>query len=248
MQDATYCALLQDDDFGAEVEGGFEFATDKLGLETGVAVRYPSGHQDFTPQISRLKSADCDVVDLGGAGAVMQNAAVRSVQLNFDAQWIATNTAYNSSLATGAAADYIMENVLFFVTGTEWGDHSVKGQAMMEEDLAEIAPDHKPMANSYQTGYMAAIATTAILEQAIADGDLSREHLQEVAASELGTVDYFGLGGGEFEYGDSLAERVPPYGISAFTVDPDAATGLKLQKFGYKSDVAQAYNQAQLAE
>lgn len=245
MKDATYCALLQDDDFGAEVEDGFNFAAEQLGLKTGVAVRYPTGHQDFTPQISRLKEANCDVVDLGGAGATIQNAAVRAVQLNFDARWIASNTAYNSSLATGPAADYIKENVRFIVTGTEWGDASAEGQKMMEEDLAAIDPDHKPMANSYQTGYMAAVTTTAILEKAIADGDLSREHLMEVAAS-LGTVEDFGLAGGAFTYGEDPSQRKSGHVVSVFTVDETAGTGLKLKTYGFDSQVAADYNAAQL--
>jgi ABC-type branched-subunit amino acid transport system substrate-binding protein len=241
FKDATFCSLAEDSDFGSEVVDGFDFATEKLGLKTGVTVRYPSALQDFTPQISKLKNAGCEVVDLGGVGAVVQNAAVRAVQLNFDADWIAGNTAYNASLATGAAADYIKKNVRFVVTGTEWGDDSAPGQKQMEEDILAVDPDAKPMANSYQTGYMAAMTTTAVLEKAIADGDLSRGHLLEVAAS-LGTVDDQGLAGGAFNYGTSLTERKSGSTMSVFTVDSGSPTGLKLKKYGYESTVAAAYN------
>lgn len=247
LQDATYCALLQDDDFGDQVEHGFDYAVEELGLKKGVAVRFPTAHQDFTPQISRLKSAGCEVVDLGGAGAVIQNAAVRAVQLNFDAKWIAGNTAYNESLATGPAADYIKENVKFFVTGTEWGDTSVEGQKMLEEDLAEIDPDHKPMANSYQTGYLSGMVATAILEQAIADGDMSREHLMEIAKT-LDTVPDYGLGGGDYTYGGDPAKRKSGHFISVFTVNEDAATGLKLEEYNYDSAVAKEFNATEVGK
>ena len=246
-KDAVYCVLAEDSDFGAEVVESFEFATEKLGLTTGATVRYPGTLQDFTPQISKLKSAGCEVVDLGGVGAVVQNAAVRAVQLDFNADWIAGNTAYNASLATGAAADYIKDNVRFLVTGTEWGDDSAPGQVQMEEDIAALDPAAKPMANSYQTGYMAAKTTTAVLERAIADGDLSREHLLEVAAS-LGTVDDLGLAGGTFTYGASPAERRSGSSMSIFTVDGSSPTGLKLKKYGYESTVAAEYNESVAAK
>ncbi|GAA3692358.1 hypothetical protein GCM10023081_32310 [Arthrobacter ginkgonis] len=246
-KDAVYCVLAEDSDFGAEVVESFEYATEKLGLTTGATVRYPNTLQDFTPQISKLKSAGCEVVDLGGVGAVVQNAAVRAVQLDFQADWIAGNTAYNASLATGAAADYIKDNVRFLVTGTEWGDDSAPGQVQMEEDIAALDPSAKPMANSYQTGYMAAKTTTAVLERAIADGDLSREHLLEVAAS-LGTVDDLGLAGGTFTYGASPAERRSGSSMSIFTVDSSSPTGLKLKKYGYESTVAAEYNESVAAK
>lgn len=242
LANGRYCTLLQDDEFGDQVEEGFNFATEELGLETGTSVRYPTGHQDFTPQISRLKADGCDVVDVGGAGATMQQAATRAVQLNFDAKWIAGHTAYTSNMATGPAADYLQENVRFFVTGTEWGDGSAEGQVMMEEDLAAIYPDHEPYANSYQTGYMAAMVTTAIIEQSIEDGDLSREHLMEVAAS-LGEIDDHGMGGGPFHYGDQLSDRRMGHGVSVFTIDSTVPTGLKLDTYGYDSQVAEDYNQ-----
>lgn len=245
LKDATYCALLQDDDFGTQVENGFNFAAKELNLKTGAAVRYPNGLQDFTPQISKLKEAGCGVVDLGGAGATIQNAAVRAVQLNFDARWLAGNTAYNASLATGPAADYIKQNVRFVVTGTEWGDASAAGQKMMEADIAAVDPQAKPVANSYQTGYMAARTTVAVLEKAIKAGDLSREKLLDVAKS-LGTVDDMGLAGGAFNYGQSLNERKSGSAVSIFTVDESAKTGLKLKEYGFQSAVAQKYNDSVL--
>lgn len=247
MKGARFCALLQDDDFGSKVEDGFAFATQELGLDRGISVRYPTGHSDFTPQIARLQKDGCEVVDLGGAGAVVQNAATRAVQLNFDATWLAGNTAYNNTLATGPAADYIKKHVKFLVTGTEWGDHSVPGQKMLEDDLAATLPDAVPVANAYQTGYAAAVVTSAVIEKGIADGDLSREHLLQVAQS-LGTHDDFGLMGGKFVYGNSPSDRRPSTKISVFSVSEDAPTGLKLQKFGFESDVAVKYSEKIVAD
>lgn len=247
MKDARYCALLQDDDFGTKVESGFAFATETLGLERGISVRYPNGHSDFTPQIARLQNDGCEVVDLGGAGAVVQSAATRAVQLNFNATWLAGNTAYNDTLATGPAADYIKKNVRFLVTGTEWGDDSVAGQKMLEEDLATILPNAKPVANAYQSGYISAVVTAAVIEKGIASGDLSRENLLEIAQS-LGTHDDFGLMGGELVYGDTPADRRPSTNISVFSVSEEAPTGLKLIKFGFESDVAVKYSEQIVAE
>jgi ABC-type branched-subunit amino acid transport system substrate-binding protein len=245
LADGTYCSLTTDDAFGEAVEKGFNFAVAELGLKKGVNLRYPAVLQDFTPQISRLKEASCDVVDLGGAGPALTNAAVRAVQLNFDAKWIAGNTLYSNTIAKGPAADYLKKNALFFLTGTEWGDESVAGQKMLEEDLAAIDPKAVPYANSYQTGYLTGITATAVIKKAIDDGDLSRKHLLEIAAS-LDTVDDFGLAGGAFNYGGKLTTRVPGHLISAFTVDEHAATGLKLKIYNFDAQVAKKYNETQI--
>lgn len=244
LADGTFCSMVTDDTFGEGVEKGFNFAVAERGLKKGINLRYPAAQQDFTPQISRLKEANCDVVNIGGVGPALIGSAVRAVQLNFDAKWIASNTLYLNTIATGPAADYIQKNARFFMTGTEWGDAQVEGQKMLEEDLAVIDPKAVPYANSYQTGYMTGITATAVIKKGIEDGDLSRKHLLEIAAS-LDTIDDYGLSGG-FTYGKKLTGRVPGHLMSAFTVDAGAATGLKLKTYNFDSPVAKKYNETQI--
>ncbi|KDA05457.1 hypothetical protein DC31_15970 [Microbacterium sp. CH12i] len=241
LGDEIFCSLTQDDESGASFREGFHFALDELDLAKGIDVTYPTGNQDFVAQITQLKNAGCGVVHLAGTGGTLQNAAIKAVQLDFDATWLAPAMAVLATTATGPGAEYIIEHVRVFMTGTEWDGDQAPGQAMMQEDLEDLYPDYIPYANSYQTGYLSSVTTTAILERAIADGDLSRENLMSIAAS-LGEVDDLGLGGGTYLYGDSIDEREPTTALSVFRVDPAAAIGLTLEKFQYESPLAAKYN------
>jgi ABC-type branched-subunit amino acid transport system substrate-binding protein len=240
-QDATFCSLMQDDALGDSFKKGYDWATAALKLRKGPDVRYPIGLSDFTAQVSQLKNAGCGVVSVGGAGLVMQNAAVRAVQLGYDALWLNSPTSYTNDISRGAAADYIIKNALYFVTGTDWTGAQAKGQSMMIEDVKAIDPGATAAANTYQTGYVDGLTAVAILAKAIANGDLSRDGILKVVQTGLGTVDTYGLQGGNYEYGQSVADRNPPRSVSVFNVSPDAPTGLKLKEFEFASSVAKSY-------
>lgn len=240
--DGVFCALIQDDHLGEQVKDGFDFATDELGLEVGVVANFPIDNPDFTPQVSQMRQANCDVVVVGGAGSVLQNAAVKAVALNFEPQWLAPNFAYNDQIATGPASEHLKENALFLLTGTEWGDQTVEGQKNLEEGLAAVAPNEEPVANAYQTGYLNAAITAHVIEKGIESGDLSRENLLRIAESELGTIDDQGLSGGDIVFGSDLEDRMPNSIISLFRVSEDSPTGLVLHEKYYDSEAAANYN------
>lgn len=246
--DSVFCALVQDDHLGEQVRDGFEFATEDLDLEVGVVASFPLNNADFTPQVSQMRQAGCDVVVVGGAGSVLQNAAVKAVALNFEPEWLAPNFAYNEQVATGPASDHLKEKALFLLTGTEWGDHSVEGQKNLEEDLAAVVPDEEPVANAYQSGYLNALITTKVIEKGIESGDLSRENLLRIAESELGVLDDKGLSGGEIVFGSALDERMPNSTISLFRVNDGSPTGLVLHEKYYDSETAARYNEETMSQ
>jgi branched-chain amino acid transport system substrate-binding protein len=59
------CAMYQDTDFGKEVLDGVQAQIDKLKLKLVETVTHKPTDQDFTAQITKLKSAGCDLVVLG---------------------------------------------------------------------------------------------------------------------------------------------------------------------------------------
>ena len=59
------CAMYQDTDFGKEVLDGVQMQADKLKVKIVETVTHKPTDQDFTAQITRLKSAGCDLVALG---------------------------------------------------------------------------------------------------------------------------------------------------------------------------------------
>ena len=243
MKKAAFCSLTVEDIFGESSAESFDFAAKTLGLKVALRQKFARG-TDMTAEVTALKNAGCEVVDIAGVGTVVQDFAVKAVQLDFNPMTLSTNTAYNITMATGPGADWLKKNTIFAVTGTEWNDFKVEGQKMMQEDLDALGEKIVPTANAYQTGYINAITTVEILAKAIKAGDMSRANILKVAQTQLGEINDYGLAGGSYQYGTSPADRIPPHGMSFFTVDANAPTGLALQKFNYESSVTKALNEA----
>src|SRR3989441_6337213 len=59
------CAMYQDTDFGKEVLDGIQIQADKMKVKLVESTTHKPTDQDFTAQITKLKSAGCDLVLLG---------------------------------------------------------------------------------------------------------------------------------------------------------------------------------------
>jgi branched-chain amino acid transport system substrate-binding protein len=59
------CAMYQDTDFGKEVLDGVQLQAEKMKIKMAETVTHKPTDQDFTPQITKLKAAGCDLVALG---------------------------------------------------------------------------------------------------------------------------------------------------------------------------------------
>jgi branched-chain amino acid transport system substrate-binding protein len=59
------CAMYQDTDFGKEVLDGVQLQADRLKIKIVETATHKPTDQDFTAQITKLKSAGCDLVAMG---------------------------------------------------------------------------------------------------------------------------------------------------------------------------------------
>ncbi len=59
------CAIYQDDEFGLEVLRGAEAGAKSIGMELTEKTSFKRGATDFSSQVARMKSANCDLVVLG---------------------------------------------------------------------------------------------------------------------------------------------------------------------------------------
>ena len=59
------CAMYQDTDFGKEVMDGVQMQVDKMKIKLAESTTHKPTDQDFTAQITKLKSAGCDLVVMG---------------------------------------------------------------------------------------------------------------------------------------------------------------------------------------
>ena len=231
------CSLIQDDAYGEAGQEGVDFAAEKLGFEVVETQRYKTGTKDVSGQISRLRSAKCDAVFMvsvpSDAGTVWGTAA----QVKFAPRWIAQSPSWIDELGASKLAPYLEQTTWIAAEGTEWGDTSVPGMAEMVKNVEELRPDQEPD-YYFAFGYNQARAMVAVLEQAVENGDLSKEGILQ-ASKDVGTVSFEGLTG-DYQYGEA-ADRNPPRESTIFKVDPKKPFGLATEKYQYKSEFADEY-------
>ena len=231
------CSMIQDDAYGEAGQQGVDFAAEKLGFEVAETQKFTVGTKDVAGQVSRLRSADCDAVFLVAtptdAGTIWGTAA----QMKFAPRWIGQSPAWIDELGKSPLAEYLKQTTWIAAEGTEWGDAKVPGMAEMVKNVEELRPKQEPD-YYFAFGYNQARAMTAVLEQAVKDGDLSREGILK-ASEEVGTVSFDGLTG-DYKYG-TAEERDPPRSSTIFEVDPEKPFGLGTKAYQYESKFAKEF-------
>lgn len=228
------CTLASDDEYGDTGVEGVEFAAENLDIDVAVQASYPAPSaerppQTFESQISQMAGAGCEVVffvatptDTGAfANALSENAAFNPIVLGQSPTWL--------GLYAGNA--YLQENFYLISEGAEYGDESVPGMAELVRIKDTYAPDQEPDIY-FNFGYLQAMATVQVLEEAVANGDLSRDGLLS-AMQSVGTLTFDGLSG-DYPYGPA-ADRVPPTVSSILRPDPDAPMGLVMVSQDYEA-------------
>jgi len=223
---AKVCALAQDDEFGEAGLEGLESAKKSLKLETGPTVRFATG-EDLTAQIQELADASCEAVLVVATAADATAILTKSIQLNFSPRMITLAPFWLPLLARSEATQqFLIDNVWVAAEqAIAWGDTNVPG---MQEFLArqqQYARDQE--ADPYFVfGYLQGMVMHQILEQAVKNGDLSKEGILE-ASNQVGSIKFDGMGP-NYKYGKSPADRNPPRVTAVFQVDPSQPVGLSM--------------------
>lgn len=225
IEDATVCALGQDDAYGEAGLEGLEFAAENVGFEIAETQAFPSNAEDFSAQISALKSAGCTVVALSALPSHTGTIAGTAAQLEFTPDWLGLSPTWINVLAASPVAPYLEQYFHVISDAPDWGDETVPGMVELIAAQEEYAPDQAPD-GYFVFGYYQAKAMAALLETAVETGNLTQSGLIE-AITEMGTVDFGGLTG-DFTYG-TVEERTPPINSNIAAVVPDAPNGLKNQ-------------------
>lgn len=90
--------LYQDDDFGAEVLKGAELALKDAGLTMCERTNYKRGATDFSSQIQRLRSSNCDFVVLGTIVRETIGAMATARKLGWGVEFMGSSAAYDSNI------------------------------------------------------------------------------------------------------------------------------------------------------
>jgi ABC-type branched-subunit amino acid transport system substrate-binding protein len=194
--DDVFCAVTVDDLYGEGSLRGIEFAADALGFELAQTVTIARGDTDFTAQLGSLESAGCQVV-FAATLPVEQNAMLGQAG-DFQPTWLGALPSFISLLAN----DELYAHYYLAVDSPVFSVTDVPG--MTEFNAAIQAAGVEP--NAFRlAGWIQGQAVTAALEQAVADGDLSRQGILQ-AITEMGEQDFDGLTG-VYDYGPADVRR-----------------------------------------
>lgn len=85
-KDAVYGIIRQDDDFGKEVEAGYDRAVKEFGVKDGIRLRFKKGTTNFSAEAAQMKAAGVTVLANGGIFAGAANILGEARKLDIPLQ------------------------------------------------------------------------------------------------------------------------------------------------------------------
>jgi ABC-type branched-subunit amino acid transport system substrate-binding protein len=242
-KDKVICSMVIDSAYGQAGEQGLEYAAQQLGVKIAVKQTHKQGDQDFTAQINAFKDGKCDMVWITALPTETAGILGRAAQAAFTPQWIAQSPTWVSAFAASPLAPYLGAHYwLIGIAGPQWGDTSSAGMTQMLNDIknSKVDPGQKPD-GYFQFGYLEGWAWGQVLEQAVKNGDLSRDGINK-AINDLGMLKFQGLGSDE-KVGDPSVRQAPRtntiYKITPDTLATNGAVTPIAQAI--ESDAAKSY-------
>lgn len=228
------CSMVLATGYGEAAEEGLAHAAGELGFVVGASVRFRQDDQDFVAPITQLRAANCGAVVLASLPSVTGKVLGAAAQNGWAPRWMLTFPSWHGTLAASALADYLGRTTWVIGEGTLWGDTTDVVMREMMDAIAVHAPDQTPD-NYFTAGWSAAISTAALLEQAIASGNLGRAGML-TALETLGTVTSWS----DYHYGP-IATRDPPRANTIFRVDPSGPFGMGIEARNVSLPAARSY-------
>jgi ABC-type branched-subunit amino acid transport system substrate-binding protein len=224
---SNYCALVQDDASGNARVTGLQNIGKALNLKLGTVAKFAPTDTAFTAQVQALQNDKCDVVVFGGAVNTISPTIAAATQLGFNPTWVSEYFALSTAFTNSPIAGYLEQHFVFTGPGDQLDNENNPGMADLHKNL-KISNPNVPPSMQHVYGYIQGQVTTAVLEQAVKDGDLSGKGVRK-ALTELGTVSFDHLQG-DITYGQPADRKLPtttsiyrydrtkPYGLLAKSV------------------------------
>jgi ABC-type branched-subunit amino acid transport system substrate-binding protein len=232
------CSMALATGYGEAGLEGLAAASAALGFPVASQARFKQGDQEFVAQVTQLKNAHCDAVLLVSLPSETGKIMGAASQLDFKPRWIMLSPGWLGALANSPAAPYMEQHLWIAMDGPQWGDTTVAGMVTMVADMAKYKPQQKPDF-FFEFGYLQGRAIHAVLEKAVALGDLSRAGVLR-AMAEVGTVSNDGLAD-DYGYGPP-ASRQPARSSGVFKVNPRLPYGVELVKGKIRSATAASFD------
>ena len=216
--------IYQNDEYGQDGLFGFKEAVTAYHLKDVGEAAYGVTDTSFTAEVLQMKQAGAKYVFLTALPTVTAGIVGTAQALGYHPQWILQSPAFAQALLAVPSLKPLLTGAWVVSQGATWGDTSVPGMAQLLQDVAKYAPDQKPD-GFFEFGYAESEITYAILKQAFANNDITRDGLFK-AFQSLKQVDMGGLLP-PVTYGSTPNDRVPTRDSIIFVIDPTQATGVK---------------------
>ncbi len=236
-KDKTICAVSRQDAYGETGSEGVKFAQEKLSFKLGPIETVPASQTDMAAVTVRLKAANCAAVYVTTGPAQATALLVQGNQNGFTPRWILMSPTFNDKQVTPATSDLYEKFVWMSGDGVEWNDQSAPGMKSLIAELKANGFDNYIAAPDTGLIWGAAQAKVveAILEDAVKNGDLSREGILK-SASAIGPVDLGGLGASI-----DMAKRLPAVKNTIFKANGSKQLALEVVAKDYGSPIAGSY-------
>lgn len=238
MKGKPICIAALEGEYGDAGIEGLDYAAKELGFTVAAKVRFKVTDVDptaFTAAIGQLQRCATGAVFLTALPSQTGAIIGAGAQRGFTPRWVGQSPTWVSALAKSAVGPALQKSFLWVSEGTTWGDESVPGMKELIADQKEHAPQQQPDVY-FVFGYAQAKGVHALLEQAVENGDLSRDGILK-AVEEI-EVNYDGLLG-DYKYG-KVADREPSRDAVIFKVNPAVPGALEKVK-AISSDAGKKY-------
>ena len=205
--DSVACVVSVDDLYGQSTQRAVEYASDQFAFNIATSQTISRGQTDFSAVVAALEGAACEVVYAITVPTEQHAMLAEALAQGFEPVWLGALPSYLNLFAGGAPDRYGK-----FYVALDTPDFSDTTNAGMVDFLANFATYGPGDPNTFHlSGYFQQIAVHALLEKAVAMGDLGPEGIL-AARSELGEVELNGLA-------DNYV-----YGIPGETQEPASAS------------------------
>jgi hypothetical protein len=232
----TICSLsIAPNPYGVAFEEGYDFYAKKGGFKNGGKFRWSSA--DAVAQ--QLKDAKCDAVANAISGeAHMPPLLTAGDKIGYNPIYLSSSPSFASRRVTPANSKLFGDQVIIVGDGAQWADPKVPGMKDHVADITKYANEYVGSVNPATLwGWAQARTVVALLEKAVANGDLSADGMKKAMAG-LGTVDHGGVYP-SWNY-TTPGQRVAPGNVWIGKADISVAGGIAMIK-SYEASAVKEY-------
>lgn len=216
--DSVIGIIYQGDDYGQDCKNGYDFGLENTGLTSSYEATYAATDTDFSAQIGGAQAAGVDVLFVCTLPTALAGMLGTAAAIQYAPVVFGSSPSYNPALPAALGGGDEATGLGLFSSfpyyglgsGPEYEDDT-PGMEALRTNLDTYGPDI-PVPDGevnafFYFGYSQAQTFQQILEQAVANGDITRAGLL-AAIDQVQNVD-LGYGGGPAGYGPTPVERIP---------------------------------------